>query len=127
MSWRNRIVGGIAIAVGLIVVVLLGIDAHWDSHDTIKPLKALFGGIAFVALGAWYLIRGAKAESWRDTEAPLGPNVLSKTEGPDINSVIADLERLPSFQAECRKVEAEMREKAAEKERAIESKFKGKA
>jgi hypothetical protein len=52
MSWRNRIVGGIAIAVGLIVVVLLVIDAHWDNHDTIKPLKALFGGIAFVALGA---------------------------------------------------------------------------
>jgi hypothetical protein len=127
MSWRNRIVGGIAIAVGLIVVVLLVIDAHWDNHDTIKPLKALFGGIAFVALGAWYLIRGAKAESWRDTEAPLGPIVLSKTEGPDISSAVAELERLPSFQAEFRKVEAEMREKATERERSIAPEFKDKA
>ena len=127
MSLRNRIVGGIAIAVGLIIVVLLVIDARWDNHDTIKPLEALLGGIAFVALGVWYLIHGAKAESWRDTEAPLGPNVLSKTEGPVISSEITELERLPSFQVECQKVEAEMREKAAEMERAIESKFTDKA
>jgi hypothetical protein len=127
MSWRNRIVGGIAIAVGLIIVVLLVFDARWDNHDTIKPLKGLFGGIAFVALGAWYLIRGAKAESWRNTEAPLGPKVLSKIEGPVISSAIAEVEHLPSFQVECRKVEAEMREKAAEMERVIESELTDKA
>lgn len=127
MSWRNRIVGGIAMALGLTVVALLIIDARWNNHDTTKPLKALFGGLGFIGLGAWYLIRGTKAEPWRDTDIPLNPDVTGKTEHLNIGSTLAELESVPSFQAECQKVEAEMRDRAAEMERAFESELKGKA
>ena len=120
MNWRNRIVGGIAIAFGLTIVVLLAIDGRWDNHDTTKPLKALFGGFAFIGLGAWYLIRGAKAESWREAKTPLGPNGPRKTKAPDIGATIGELESQPSFQAECQKVEAEMRERATKMERAFD-------
>lgn len=126
MSWRNHIVGGIAIAFGLTLVVLLIIDARWDNHDNTKPLKALFGGLGFIGLGVWYLIRGTKAEPWRDTEIPLNPDVPGKKR-LDIGSTLTELETLPSFQAECQKVEAELRERATDMERAFESEFKGKA
>lgn len=127
MNWRNRIVGGIAIALGLTIIILLEIEAHWDNHDTTKPLKALLGGLAFVGLGAWYLISGAKAEPWRETKNPLSLTTPSTNGGKDIISAITELEGLPSFQAECQKVEAEMREKAAEMENAFESELKDKA
>ena len=127
MSWRNRIVGGIAIALGLTTIILLAIDARWDNHDTTKPLKALFAGLAFVGLGAWYLIRGANAESRRESKAPLSPTAPGRNGGVETNSALTELESQPSFQAECRKVEAEMREKAAEMEKAFESELKGKA
>ena len=127
MNWRNRIVGGVALAFGLVIVILQIIDGRWDNHDTIKPLKAFFGGLAFVGIGAWYLIRGAKAESWRDDAIPLSREGQSKTERLNVNTTIANLENLPSFQNECGKVEAEMRAKAAEMERKFESELKGKA
>ena len=121
MNWRNRIVGGVAIALGLTIIILLAIDARWENHDTTKPLKTLFGGFAFVSLGAWYLIRGAKAESWREKTTPLSPSAPSRSGDVEITSAVAEQESLPSFQAECRKVEAEMRRKAAEMEKAVES------
>lgn len=127
MGWRNRIFGGIAIAFGLALVVLLGIDSRWDGHDTTKPLKALIGGLVFIGVGAWYLLRGADAESWRNNKIPLSSEGRNRTERLDDNSILADLENHPEFKAECRKVEAAARKRAAEMERAFESELKGKA
>lgn len=123
-NWRNRIAGGIAIAFGITGVVLLVIDGRWDNHDTTKPLMALLGGLAFIGLGAWYMILGAKAESWRESKTPLKFGVPSENGSLDISSILAELESQPAFHAECGKIDAEMRQKAVEKERKFESEYK---
>jgi len=127
MSWRNRIVGGVAVVFGLAVVTLIVIDGRWDNHDTTKPLKAFLGGLAFAGLGAWYLVRGAKAESWRSEEVPENPDPHTRIEGLKVSSTFADLESHSSFSAECKKIEAEMKERAAEMERTLEAEPKSKA
>lgn len=126
MNWRNCIAGGVALVLGLVIVVLQVIDGFWDNSGTIKPLKALFGGLAFIGIGAWYLIRGAKAESWRNDEILLTQESQNKTKRLNVNIIIADPASLPSFQNECEKVEKEMREKAAVMERNFESERKDK-
>jgi hypothetical protein len=126
MAWRNRIFGGIAIAFGLALVVLLGIDGRWDNHDTTKPLKALVGGLVFIGVGAWFLLRGAEAKSWRNNKIPLSSEGRNRTQHLDADSILADLENNPEFKAECRKVESAARKRAAEMERAFESELKGK-
>ena len=73
-----------------------------------------------------YLLRGADAESWQTKEIPLSSEVQKGTTHLDADSILADLEKDPAFKAECKKLEAELREKSAEMERAFESELKGK-
>lgn len=91
------------------------------NHDTVKPIKSLLGGFLFIGLGAWYLIRGDKAEPWRnDANVPPGQKhteKLSTQERRDFDSFVATLERDPAFPALHRRVEAELREKARKMEK----------
>ena len=114
MKWRNRIAGGVAVAIGLLVVASLIIEGHWDNHDAQKPLKALLGGLMFIIMGAWYLIRSEKVESRKQQEIVVNRESTNHTKA-HLN--LTELEKDPSFQAERRKVELEMREKAKKMER----------
>ena len=114
MNWRNRIAGGVAVAIGFAVVAILVIEGRWDNHDTVKPLKALLGSFVFIIMGAWYLIRGEKAESPKQQEIVVQRECDNHTK---IHLDLKELEKAPSFQAECRKVEHEMRKKAEKMER----------
>jgi hypothetical protein len=118
MNWRNRIAGGIAVALGFAVVAISVFDGRWDNHDTVKPVKALLGGLAFIILGSWYLIRGEKAESCRQKVIPR--NQDSPEESANRTTARLDskeIENHSSFQAECHKLEVELRKKAATMER----------
>ncbi len=123
-NWRNRIAGGISIAFGITAVVLLVIEGRWDNHGTTKPLMALLGGLAFIGFGAWYMVLGAKAESWRESDTPLRSKVPNENGSLAISSILAEFESQPAFHAECGKIEAEMRQKAVEMERKFESEYK---
>ena len=116
-----------AVVFGLAIVTLIVIDGRWNNHDTTKPFKAFLGGLAFVGLGAWYLVRGAKAESWRNEEVPENPDPHTRIGDWKLSSNSTDFENHPSFLEECRKIESEMRERAAEMERTLESEPKSKA
>jgi hypothetical protein len=57
---RSRIVGGVALVLGLLVVVLMLMDP--------KPMewKPLLGGLAFIGLGGYYLLTGRRAASMKE-------------------------------------------------------------
>ncbi|WP_457279041.1 hypothetical protein [Polaromonas sp. P5_D5] len=57
---RNQIAGGGAVLIGIaiVLVVLLG--------DGPVPVKPLLGGLAFIGVGAYYLLVGKKAASLKE-------------------------------------------------------------
>ena len=121
MDRRNRIVGGVALGFGLTVFALLVKDVQWSDPSSFKPLKALAGSLAFIALGAWYLIRGVHAEPWTSKTIPKNREIPERKERLTIGSILAGLKNNPSFQAEHKKVEVDLREKAAKMEKFLES------
>lgn len=57
---RSRIVGGVGLAFGLAIVVLMLMG------ETPLEWKPLLGGIAFIGLGAYYLCTGKRAASVKE-------------------------------------------------------------
>jgi hypothetical protein len=57
---RSRIIGAIALALGLLIVVVMLTDS--------KPLewKPLLGGLAFIGLGSYYLFTGRRAATMKE-------------------------------------------------------------
>lgn len=65
---RSRIIGGIALLLGLLMVVAMLLDS--------KPLawKPFLGGVLFIGLGGYYLFTGRRAASMKEfvVEGKLG-------------------------------------------------------
>lgn len=57
---RNQIAGGGAVVIGvaIVLVILFG--------DGPIPVKPLLGGLAFIGVGAYYLLMGKKAASLKE-------------------------------------------------------------
>jgi putative Mn2+ efflux pump MntP len=55
---RNRLMGLVALVLGSLMCY-----TTFQYENRIKDPEALTGGIIFIALGSWYLIKGKKAES----------------------------------------------------------------
>ena len=95
MDRRNRIVGGVALGFGLTVLALLVTDGQWNNLGSFKPLKTLAGSLAFIALGAWYLIRGVRAEPWASKIIPKNREIPERKGRLDIDSIPAGLKNNP--------------------------------
>jgi hypothetical protein len=65
---RSRIIGGIAVLLGLLILAVMLLDS--------KPMewKPLLGGVVFVGLGGYYLFTGRRAASMKEfiVEGKLG-------------------------------------------------------
>ena len=59
----ERVTGGIALLLGVAVMIALFLD---KTPLTIKPL---LGGLAFIALGGYYLVTGKRAATPREFNA----------------------------------------------------------
>lgn len=57
-GFRNRLMGFIALALGCAMTFAIVQEDEWTKNP-----KALLGGILFIAIGGWYLVKGRKAES----------------------------------------------------------------
>ncbi|MDR1996461.1 hypothetical protein [Azonexus sp.] len=122
MDLRNRIAGGIAIALGAAVLAILLAEGRWDSHGTERPISSLLGALTFIGLGAWYLFKGKKAEPWALHRGEKVLRLETKRPGPDIKAISETLEHDPAFQRVCRTEEKKWRQIALQMEQEIGNK-----